>query len=249
MKFLRFKHDSHFHDGLLEGQSIRKIEGSPFGDFQLTDRFDLKAVQLLAPCVPSKIIGIGLNYKDHIREMGHPTPEEPLIFLKANSSLNGPGDPILLPKMSEQVDFEGELAVVMGKKTRHVSETHAKDHIFGYACFNDVTARDLQRKDIQFTRAKSFDTFSCLGPWIETEIDPSRLKIETRVNGETKQSSNTSELLFSVPKLVAFLSQIMTLYPGDVITTGTPSGVGPLKKGDVVEVTVDGIGTLSNPVD
>ena len=224
------------------------MEGDPFGSFELAEHFDLSAVKLLPPCVPTKIIGIGLNYKDHIREMGLPTPEDPLIFLKANSSLNGPGDPILLPKASERVEFEGELAVVIGKKSRQISEAHVKEHLLGFTCFNDVTARDLQKKDVQFARAKSFDSFSCVGPWIETELDPSHLKIETKVNGETRQRSNTSELLFGVTKLVSFLSHMMTLLPGDLITTGTPSGVGPLKKGDVVEVIVEGIGTLSNPV-
>ncbi|MFO1519904.1 MAG: fumarylacetoacetate hydrolase family protein [bacterium] len=248
MKITRFEHPSGNHYGILEGQTLRKIDGDPFGTFQLGESLELSSVKLLAPCLPSKIIGVGLNYKDHIQEMGRPTPEEPLLFLKATSSLNGPGSPILLPKMSRHVEYEGELAVIIGKKTHRATEMHASDHVFGYACFNDVTARDLQKKDGQFTRAKSFDTFSCLGPWIETEIDPSKLKIETRLNGELKQNSNTSNLLFTVPRLVSFISHVMTLFPGDVITTGTPSGVAPLKNGDLVEVTIEGIGTLSNPV-
>ncbi len=197
---------------------------------------------------PTKIIGVGLNYTDHIQEMGFTTPSEPLLFLKALSSLNFHDQPICLPAMSQKVEYEGELALVIGKKGKDISEADAFAHVLGYSCFNDITARDLQRKDGQFTRGKSFDTFSCIGPWIETELDPSDLKIETRHNGELKQNSCTKNLLFPIPKLIAFISQVMTLYPGDIITTGTPSGVAPLKSGDVVEVSIEGIGTLRNPV-
>lgn len=246
MKVLRFQHEGAPHYGLLEGEKVRRISGDPHGSFQLENLMDLKSVELLAPCLPTKIICIGLNYKDHIHEMKLKAPEEPLLFLKAPSALNGPEAPIILPKMSQQVEYEGELAVVMGKKTFHVSEKTATEYIFGYTCFNDVTARDLQRKDGQFCRSKSFDTFACVGPWIETEINPSHLKIETRLNGKVKQHSNSSQLLFSIPHLVSFISHVMTLYPGDIISTGTPSGVGPLQKGDRVEVEIDGIGTLSN---
>ncbi len=223
------------------------MRGTPFEEIQTVEELDLGSVSLLAPVLPSKIVGIGLNFDDHILEMGYPKPEEPLIFLKAPSAINGPGQPIRLPKQSRQVEFEGELAVVILKTCKDVPEAKAAECILGYSCFNDVTARDLQRKDGQFARAKSFDTFACIGPWIETALDPGNLKIETYLNGELKQSSNTAHLLFSVPKLVSFVSAVMTLYPGDIITSGTPSGVGPLKSGDLVEVRIEGIGSLQNP--
>ncbi len=248
MKIIRFEYQHHQRYGILSGEKIQALSGDPFGKLQPGIQLDLKAVKLLAPLQPSKIIGIGLNYLDHIAEMGYQRPSEPLFFLKAPSALNGPGQPIVLPKTSTHVDYEGELAVIIRKTCKHVSAKEAPNFIFGYSCFNDVTARDLQRKDVQFTRAKSFDTFACIGPWIETELDPSELKLETRLNGALKQNSNTSKLLFSIPQLVAFVSEVMTLLPGDVISTGTPFGVGPLKAGDVVEVSITGIGTLTNPV-
>jgi 2-keto-4-pentenoate hydratase/2-oxohepta-3-ene-1,7-dioic acid hydratase in catechol pathway len=248
MKIIRFEHQQNIKHGLLSGEKVQALGGDPFGTLHSDRELRLKDVKLLSPIVPNKIICIGLNYTDHILEMGGPTPEEPLIFLKAASALNGPNQPIMIPKMSRQVEYEGELAVIIGKTCRHVSEEDAPHFVLGFSCFNDVTARDLQRKDVQFARAKSFDTFACLGPWIETQLDPGQLKIETRVNGELKQSSNTSHLLFKIPQLVSFISRVMTLNPGDIISSGTPSGVGPLKSGDVAEVSIEGIGTLSNPV-
>ncbi len=248
MKLIRYEYKNNSYNGLLKGEKIEQIVGDPLGSFELGESIALSLVKLLPPSLPSKIIGVGLNYKDHVQEMKFQTPEEPLIFLKPSTALNGPHYPIVLPPMSHRVDFEGELAVVIRRKAHQVSEKEASQYILGYSCFNDVTARDLQKKDGQFTRAKSFDTFACLGPCIETELDPSKLKIETRVNGELKQSSHTSQLLFSVFKLVSFISHVMTLLPGDVISTGTPSGVGPLKKGDSVEVRIEGVGTLINPV-
>lgn len=248
MKILRFEFQQHIKYGLLQGDKIQSLGGDPFGTLHPERSLNLAEVKLLPPCNPTKIIGIGLNYQEHIKEMGLPISEEPLLFLKPPSALNGPGQAIVLPKAVGAIEYEGELAVVIGKTARFLKEGEALQAILGYTCCNDVTARELQRRDTQFSRAKAFDTFACLGPWIETELDPSRLKLETRVNGVVKQSANTSQMRFSVARLVSFVSEIMTLFPGDVITTGTPSGVGPLKPGDLVEVAIEGIGTLTNPV-
>jgi 2-keto-4-pentenoate hydratase/2-oxohepta-3-ene-1,7-dioic acid hydratase in catechol pathway len=208
----------------------------------------LKNVRLLAPCEPTKIVAVGLNYRDHAEEFGTPIPPEPLIFLKPPSSVVGPGDAIRLPprSLSKRVDFEGELAVVIGRRARNVPVGRAAKYILGYTILNDVTARDLQKKDGQWTRAKGFDTFSPIGPWIVSGISPADLKIETFVNGKRRQASRTSRLAFKVPELVSFISRIMTLEPGDVIPTGTPSGIGPLKRGNKVEVRIEKIGTLAN---
>jgi 2-keto-4-pentenoate hydratase/2-oxohepta-3-ene-1,7-dioic acid hydratase in catechol pathway len=194
------------------------------------------------------VVALGLNYAAHAAEMKVALPTEPLIFLKPSTSVAAPDEPILYPAMSEQVEYECELAVVIGRKARQVAEADATGYVLGYTCANDVTARDLQRRDSQWSRAKGFDTFCPLGPWIETEIDPGDLHIETRVNGVVKQSSRTSDLVFRVPRTVSYVSQIMTLLPGDVILTGTPSGVGPVQPGDVMEVEIEGIGVLRNPV-
>ena len=193
-------------------------------------------------------MAVGLSYRDHAAEFGHPVPEEPILFLKPLTALIGPGDRIVYPAISQRVDYEAELAIVMKRKGRNIPRGQALRYVLGYTCHNDVTARDLQKKDGQWTRAKSFDTFAPLGPCIATGLDPHRLHIEARVNGEVRQSFNSDQLIFDVPTLVAFISQVMTLYPGDVIATGTPPGVGPLKRGDVVEVEVEGIGVLRNPV-
>jgi 2-keto-4-pentenoate hydratase/2-oxohepta-3-ene-1,7-dioic acid hydratase in catechol pathway len=210
-------------------------------------KFDLTAVKLLAPACPSKIVCIGLNYAEHAAELKMQLPSEPVIFLKPPTAAIGPGAEIVFPSSSQQVDYEGELAVLIRDRCKDVPAREAEKHILGYTCFNDVTARDLQRRDGQWTRAKSFDTFAPFGPWIAS-IDPADLDIKTRVNGEEKQSSNTSDLIFDVPRLVEFISNIMTLEPGDVIATGTPPGVGTLGKGDVVEVEIEGIGVLENSV-
>ncbi|HEX9032221.1 MAG TPA: fumarylacetoacetate hydrolase family protein [Streptosporangiaceae bacterium] len=233
---------------------VAQLAGHPFGgraeDIKLTGaRFPLAQVRLLAPILPSKVICIGKNYADHAREMGGEPPAEPVIFLKPSTAVCGPGDPIMRPtRLSERVDYEGELAVVIGRLCREVPAERAGEVIFGYTCANDVTARDLQARDGQWTRAKGFDTFCPLGPWIETEADPADLALTTRLNGEVKQDSRTSLLLHDVRSLVVFVSQVMTLLPGDVLLTGTPAGIGPMDKGDEVSVTVEGIGTLSNPV-
>jgi 2-keto-4-pentenoate hydratase/2-oxohepta-3-ene-1,7-dioic acid hydratase in catechol pathway len=206
-------------------------------------------VTLLPPVMPSKIIAIGLNYKDHAMERGKPLPKEPLIFLKPPSAVVGPRDIIVYPSMTKRVDFEGELAVIIKKRANRLQpEDQTDDYILGYTCFNDVTARDLQTKDVQFTRAKSFDTFAAFGPCIATDIDPARLKIKTFLNGKLKQSGSTRNLIFPVPFLVRFVSNIMTLNPGDIITTGTPAGIGPMVPGDRVDVQIEEIGTLSNTV-
>jgi 2-keto-4-pentenoate hydratase/2-oxohepta-3-ene-1,7-dioic acid hydratase in catechol pathway len=208
--------------------------------------FPLESVKFLPPVEPSKIVAVGLNYIDHAEELNMPVPEEPIIFLKPSTAVVGHEDCIVLPKISERVDYEGELAVVIKRDCRNVSRENVHEFILGYTCFNDVTARDLQAKDGQWTRAKSFDTFAPLGPHIAELDDPSKLKIVTRVNGRTVQKSNTSNLIFDVPQLVEFISSIMTLKAGDVIATGTPAGVGMLREGDVVEVEIEKIGILRN---
>ena len=209
----------------------------------------LSDVRLLAPVLPrSKVIGIGRNYAAHAAELGNDLPEEPLMFVKPNTSVVGPGDPVYYPRQSENVHFEGELAVVISRICRDVPKEKAADVIHGYTVGNDVTARDLQRKDGQFTRAKGFDSFCPLGPWVETEIDVSDLRVQTFLNGEVKQDGRTRDLIFDVPTLIAYVTSVMTLLPGDVILTGTPEGVGPMNAGDEVEVSIQGIGNLSNKV-
>lgn len=209
----------------------------------------LADVQLLAPSKPSKIVCVGRNYAEHAAELGNTIPKEPLIFLKPPSAIIAPEEAIVLTPHSERVDYEGELAVVMRKHCRQLRESDdVRPYVLGYTCLNDVTARDLQKKDVQFTRAKGFDTFCPFGPWIETELDLSAARVETFVNGQRRQSASASEMVFTVDFLIRWISQMMTLEPGDLIATGTPSGVGPLKAGDVVEVSIGGIGTLRNTV-
>ena len=250
MRVVRFLHEGKPRYGLLEGEEIRPLAAFPEGRrFEpLKEAIPLKSVKLLPPCVPSKIVALGLNYRDHAVELGLPLPEEPLLFLKPPSAVIGPGETILLPPESKRVDYEAELAVVIGRKARRVSPEEALDFVLGYTCFNDVTARDLQQKDGQWTRAKSFDTFAPFGPWIETELDPGALRVRSYLNGNLKQDSSTKELVFSVPEIISFVSNIMTLLPGDVIATGTPPGIGPLSPGDVIEVEIEGIGRLKNLV-
>ena len=209
----------------------------------------LDEVKLLAPIVPSKIVCVGRNYREHAAELGNKMPEEPLLFLKAPSAVISAGDKIVLPQASQQVEHEGELGVVIGRlASRLSSNDDPLSYVFGYTCVNDVTARDLQRKDVQFTRGKSFDTFCPVGPWIETDIDPRSVAVETRLNGEVKQKGNTADMAFPVSFLIRYISDIMTLYPGDLIATGTPAGVSRMKHGDTVEVEVQGIGVLRNRV-
>jgi 2-keto-4-pentenoate hydratase/2-oxohepta-3-ene-1,7-dioic acid hydratase in catechol pathway len=249
LKFGRFKKDDKIFYGTVEDDHVREITGDIFGQYTiLNKKLSLKEVENLAPCMPSKIIAVGLNYRSHAEEVKMELPEEPILFLKPSTAVIGHEQNVLYPAMSKQVDYEGELGVVIGRECRSVSIGQAPDYIFGYTCFNDVTARDLQKKDKQWSRAKGFDTFAPMGPFIETDFDPANALIETYLNGEKKQSGSTSDLIFSVFFLVSFISHVMSLLPGDVIATGTPSGIGPMQAGDVVEVRIEGIGTLRNKV-
>ena len=251
MKIARYEFEGEIRYGRVDPESgkVREIAGEPFEGVQTTGVVRrLGEIRLLAPVTPGKIVAVGLNYRDHAREMGKQIPEEPLLFLKAPSALNPPGGEIVYPPQSKRVDYEAELAVVIGRRAKNVRARDAAAYILGYTCINDVTARDLQVKDVQYTRAKGFDTFAPIGPWIETDVDPSALAIRCRVNGEVRQDGNTREMGATVPQLVEFISAIMTLNPGDVIATGTPPGVGPLQVGDEVTVEVDGIGALTNRV-
>jgi 2-keto-4-pentenoate hydratase/2-oxohepta-3-ene-1,7-dioic acid hydratase in catechol pathway len=250
MRIVRFVSQGKTRHGLLqEKDQVQPLADSPFENIHPEGEIlPLDQVTILAPCLPSKIVAVGLNYRDHAEEVGMPIPEEPMLFMKPGTAVIGPGGKIIIPEMSERVDYEAELGVVMGKRIFRASKEDARKAILGYTCVNDVTARDLQMKDIQFTRAKGFDTFAPMGPWIETDLDPQALAIETFLNGEQKQKSSTSQLVFDSYHLVHFISWIMTLNPGDVIATGTPAGIGPMQAGDRVEVRVEGIGSLVNEV-
>jgi 2-keto-4-pentenoate hydratase/2-oxohepta-3-ene-1,7-dioic acid hydratase in catechol pathway len=238
---------------IVDGERVVPLDGEyHMGAVELAPTglsLALEGVRLLAPVVPSKIVCVGRNYLEHAAELGNKMPDEPLLFLKAPSAVIATGDRIELPPESNQVEHEGELGVVIGRQTRRLSDADDPlDCVFGYTCVNDVTARDLQRKDVQFTRGKSFDTFCPVGPWIETDIDPTRIEVTTRLNGEIKQHGNTGDMAFPVAQLIRYVSGIMTLYPGDLIATGTPAGVSRMKHGDEVEVEVGGVGTLKNQV-
>jgi len=250
MKIFRFKHKKRSIYGILKEESLLPVRGSVFKNFEVEEEgIPISEAELLPPVKPSKIVATGLNYRSHAMERGKSIPEEPLIFIKPSSSVIGPHDIIIYPKMAKRVDYEGELALVIKRKAHLVRDNeNVEDYILGYTCFNDITARDLQEKDRQFTRAKSFDTFAAVGPCIVTDIDPSRLRIKTFLNGKLKQSAITKNLLFPVPFLIRFISEIMTLYQGDIIATGTPAGVGPMFPGDRVDVQIEEIGTLSNTV-
>jgi 2-keto-4-pentenoate hydratase/2-oxohepta-3-ene-1,7-dioic acid hydratase in catechol pathway len=249
MRIVRYSHDGQLSFGVLEGETIAAITPHPFGPFEYSgERLDPDDVRLLAPVLPTKVVAVGKNYADHAKEMGDQVPDEPIIFLKPSTAVVGPGDPIIYPAGVDRVDFEGELAAIVGKVARRLDEDNALQVVLGFSCANDVTARNLQASDGQWTRAKGFDTFCPLGPWIETDLDSSDLAVRTLVNDEERQSSRTSMLVNSVARLLAFISGVMTLLPGDVILTGTPAGIGPLAPGDRVEVEVEGIGVLSNRV-
>lgn len=249
MKIVRFKAAGKVRYGALEGTHIVEYAGTPFTTFRRgRKRYPLRQAVLLAPVVPSKIVAIGPNYREHAEELHRRVPGEPIIFLKPVSALCGPDDPIVFPAQSARIDHEGELAVVIKKRAHHVPPERAREHILGYTCLNDVTARDLEDRDGHPTRAKSFDTFCPVGPCIATDIDPKELEIQTFVNGECRQASNTKHLIFPVEDVVACVSAVMTLLPGDIIATGTPAGVGPMRPGDRVEVRIDGIGSLRNQV-
>jgi 2-keto-4-pentenoate hydratase/2-oxohepta-3-ene-1,7-dioic acid hydratase in catechol pathway len=249
LKIVRFVRGDASGYGLVEGNLIYTLEGDPYSDFEPGVRVGrLGRVKLGPPCRPTKIVALGLNYADHATEAGLPLPEEPIIFLKPPTAVIGHLDQIIYPSMSQHVDYEAELAVVIGKRARNIPSHEARRYILGYTCGNDVTARDLQQKDSQWTRSKSFDTFCPLGPWIVTDLNPSRLAITCRVNGQVRQAGNTQDMVFKVWNLVSFISQVMTLEPGDVVMTGTPAGVGPLSPGNMVEVEIEGIGVLKNEV-
>ena len=250
MRIVRFAYQGKTSYGILKDDYIRPLKQPPFDELIETgDAIPRAEARLLAPCQPSKIIALGLNYRDHAAELKMPLPAEPLIFLKPSTAVIGPEAKIVYPSQSNRVDYEAELGVVLGRTAYRVPEAEASAYILGYSCFNDVTARDLQKQDGQFTRSKSFDTFAPLGPWIETEIaDPDYLRVEAYINGERRQQGHTHNMVFGVPKLISFISHIMTLLPGDVIATGTPAGIGPMLPGDVVEIVVEGIGTLRNRV-
>lgn len=249
MKIIRFDSDKSIEYGILKGSFVQSIEGNPYGSVKPLERYyRLNEIKLLSPCLPSKIVALGLNYHSHAQEMKHQAPEAPLIFLKPSTAVIGPEDNIIYPPSSAQVDYEGEMGVVIRQKAWQVPIEQWQDYVLGYTCFNDVTARDLQSRDKQWTRAKGFDTFAPVGPCIETELDPGNLLLETYLNGELKQQTSTALLVHNVAHLVSFISGVMTLLPGDVIATGTPAGIGPMKPGDTVEVKIEGIGTLRNRV-
>jgi 2-keto-4-pentenoate hydratase/2-oxohepta-3-ene-1,7-dioic acid hydratase in catechol pathway len=234
----------------VAGLTVAEIEGHPFGQIRFTgQRWALADVRLLSPILPSKVVCVGRNYADHAKEMGNEVPKEPLLFLKPSTSVIGPRDVVRLPPQSKQVEHEAELAVIIGVTgARRVDRKDAAKTIFGYTCANDVTARDLQRADVQFTRGKGFDSFCPIGPWIVTDVDPADLEVRCEVNDEVRQLGRTKDMIFDVPTLVSYVSHIMTLLPGDVVLTGTPAGVGPVVDGDTVTVRIEGIGELANPV-
>jgi 2-keto-4-pentenoate hydratase/2-oxohepta-3-ene-1,7-dioic acid hydratase in catechol pathway len=251
MRLVRFRHGDRIATGAIEPGSdeIRILRGTFFEDPLPTgEAVALGDVLLLAPVLPSKLVCVGKNYAAHAAEFGGQVPEEPLLFLKPSTAVIGPGDPVVLLPISRRVDYEGELAVVIGRLARGVRAEEAFRYILGYTCANDVTLRDLQKRDDQWARAKGFDGSCPLGPWIETDLDPTDVLVQTRLNGEVRQSARTSDMVFGVATLIEFVTGFMTLLPGDVLLTGTPEGVGKLEAGDVVEVDIDGVGVLSNPV-
>jgi len=249
MKIVRYTTGARAEYGIWNGDVIQSLAGSPYRSIKITNRYHkFSDVRILSPCIPSKIVALGLNYRSHAEEVKLSIPTEPLIFLKPSTAVIGPEDNIIYPESSHQVDYEGELGVVMKCRTQQISREEAIGHVLGYTCINDVTARDLQYRDKQWTRAKGFDTFAPIGPCIETAIDPQHLSLETYLNGELKQRANISDLIFSVPELISFVSHVMTLLPGDIIATGTTSGIGPMLPGDTVEVKIEQIGTLRNYV-
>jgi 2-keto-4-pentenoate hydratase/2-oxohepta-3-ene-1,7-dioic acid hydratase in catechol pathway len=257
VRIARFVHTGGIAWGVVEGQpgaafdalTLAAIKDHPMGPIEFTgERFAIGDVRLLAPILPSKDVAVGRNYVEHAKELGNDVPERPLIFLKPSTSVIGTHDVIRLPADSEQVEHEAELALVIGKVAKDVPRESALDVVFGYTCSNDVTARDQQRADVQFTRAKGHDSFCPIGPWIETTFDPSGVRVRALVNNEVRQDGNTREMVFDVATLVSFMSHVMTLVPGDVILTGTPAGVGRIVDGDTVTIAIDGIGELTNPV-
>lgn len=250
MKWVRFQKDGATAYGVVADSKAKLVQGDPFTTYTYTDqKFSLNEVEILPPCQPSKVIAVGLNYRDHAVELGMPLPDEPILFLKPATSVIGPFGKIVYPKGVKQLDYEAELAIIVGKRAKEVRVEEADSYVLGFTCGNDVTARDLQKKDGQWTRSKSFDTFAPIGPYIENELKADNLKVELYLNGQLKQSSSTSQMIFKPSFLLSFVSHIMTLLPGDVIMTGTPPGVGPMNPGDVVEVKIESIGVLKNQVE
>ena len=257
MRIVRFKASGRPKHGILDGSLVRGVRISPFAQRTTASyhptfdgqEYRLDEVKLLAPCTPSKVICLGVNYRSHATETGLSIPAVPLIFLKPSTAVIGPEDKIVLPPLERRrVDYEAELGVVIGQRARGVSKERAKDCVMGYTCFNDVSERYAQKSDGQWTRCKGYDTFAPIGPWIETEVDPDDLKVEGYLNGDVRQSARTSDLIFGVAEIIGFISGIMTLLPGDVIATGTPSGIGKMHPGDVIEIKIENIGTLKNYV-
>ena len=257
MRIVRFTTGDRPKHGILDGYSIRSLHTSPFAnsrdvcyqpDFD-GGKYGLDEAKLLAPCTPSKLVCLGVNYRSHALETGLPIPSVPLIFLKPPTAVIGHEDKIVLPRLERRrVDYEAELGIVIGRRTKEIPKEQAKDCVLGYTCFNDVSERYAQKYDGQWTRCKGYDTFAPIGPWIETEVDPDDLKVESYLNGEVRQSARTSDLIFGIADIVSFISGIMTLLPGDIIATGTPSGIGKMKPGDVIEIKIEKIGTLKNYV-
>ena len=249
MKIVRYSIGRKTAYGILKDNRIERIAGTPYRGIKGTKEYrKLSEVKLLAPCLPSKVIAIGLNYYSHAKEVKMEVPKEPLMFYKPSTSVIGPEEKIVRPKGCEQLDYEAEFGVVIGKTATRVSKADAMKYVLGYVCFNDVTARDWQRIDKQWSRAKGSDTFSPLGPWIETDLDPANVTVEAYLNGKRVQQGNTSDLVFDVPALISFITNSITLLPGDVIATGTPAGIAPMQTGDVIEIKCSGIGKLKNTV-
>lgn len=249
MRVCRVMAESESFYGVIDENRVLRLKGFPFDKIDYTGlAYELDAVKLLAPCQPSKIVAVGKNYAAHADEMGEGRPKEPLLFLKPSTSVVGPKDFIVYPSISKRLDYEGELGVVIGRRCRNIKPGHAKEYIFGYTCLNDVTARDIQKSDPQWTRGKGFDTFCPVGPHIETELDASRLSIVTRLNGEVRQKSTTDMMTYNIDELICYITEVMTLLPGDIVATGTPEGIGSMAEGDLVEVEIEGIGVLRNTV-
>ena len=249
MKIVRAEFEGEAFYGILENESVKRLSGLPYDGIEPDGReYAVSEVKLLPPAEPSKIVAVGKNYRAHADEMGEGQPEEPLLFLKPSTSVVGNGDNVVYPEISHRLDYEGELGVVIGKKCHAVQPGHSAEVIFGFTCLNDITARDIQKAVSQWTRGKGFDTFCPIGPHIETELDAYHAPIETRVNGAVRQHSNTDCMTHDVDKLVCYITECMTLLPGDIIATGTPEGIGSMQRGDVVEVEIGGIGVLRNTI-
>lgn len=249
MQILRFKHNNILNWGIVENKSVIQLANDPFNKIEKTGiSFDFSKVKLLVPTTPSKIVLVGLNYKDHAKELGMDIPENPIIFLKPLTTLIADSQSIIYPDGVKRVDYEAELAIVIKKQAKNIPENEVKDYILGYTCLNDVTARDIQKKDGQWSRAKSYDTFCPTGPWIKTDLDPSNLKITAILNGNIVQESNTNQFIFSIEKVVSFISSVMTLNPGDIISTGTPAGIGSMKPNDIISIEIESLGTLTNNI-